>query len=72
LVSHSKAAPDSLAVFLNDLLALGYNGGNRDFRRDTFKKELASSRASLEPESSDGNHNYCCDESDALFHAGTD
>ncbi len=72
LVSHSKAAPDSLAVFLNDLLALGYNGGNRDFRRDTFKKKLASSRASQEPESSDGNHNYCCDESDALFHAGTD
>lgn len=49
LVSHSKAALDSLAVFLNDLLALGYNGGDRDFRRDTFKKKLVSSDASLEP-----------------------
>jgi len=48
LVSHGKAALDSLAVFLNDLLALGLSGGDRDFRRDAFKKKLASSHASLE------------------------
>jgi hypothetical protein len=49
LVSHGKAALDSLAVFLNDLLALGYSGGDRDFRREAFKKKLASSHASLTP-----------------------
>jgi hypothetical protein len=48
LVSHGKAALDSLAVFLNDLLGLGYSGGDRDFRRDAFKKKLASSHATLE------------------------
>lgn len=49
LISHGKAALDSLAVFLNELLTLGYGGGERDFRRDAFKKKLASSSASLEP-----------------------
>jgi hypothetical protein len=48
LVSHGKAALDSLAVFLNDLLGFGYSGGDRDFRRDAFKKKLASSHPSLE------------------------
>ena len=48
LVSHGKAALDSLAVFLNDLLGLGYSGGERDFRRETFKRKLASSHTSLE------------------------
>jgi hypothetical protein len=48
LISHGKAALDSLAVFLNDLLALGYSGGERDLRRNTFKTNLGSSHASLE------------------------
>jgi hypothetical protein len=48
LISHGKAALDSLAVFLNDLLALGYSGGERDFRRSAFKTKLASSHASLD------------------------
>jgi hypothetical protein len=49
LVSHGKAALDSLAVFLNDLMGLGYSGGDRDLRREAFKKKLGSSHASLEP-----------------------
>jgi hypothetical protein len=48
LISHGKAALDSLAVFLNDLLALGYGGGERDFRRNTFRTKLASSHDSLD------------------------
>ncbi len=48
LVSHGKAALDSVAIFLNDLLALGCTGGNRDFRREAFKKKLASSHPSLD------------------------
>ena len=48
LISHGKAALDSLAVFLNDLLALGYSGGERDFRRNAFKTKLESSHAPLE------------------------
>jgi hypothetical protein len=48
LISHGKAALDSLAVFLNDLLALGYGGGERDFRRNAFKTKLASSNTALQ------------------------
>ena len=48
LISQGKAALDSLAVFLNDLLALGYNGGERDFRRNAFKTKLESSHVSLQ------------------------
>ena len=49
VVSHGKAAMDSLAGFLNDLMSLGYSGAERDFRRETFRKKLASSHASLGP-----------------------
>jgi hypothetical protein len=46
-ISHGKAALDSLAVFVNDLLKLGFNGGERDVRRRPFKTKLASSDPSL-------------------------
>lgn len=42
-VSHSKAALDSIAVFLNDFLDLGFQGGQRDFRQGLFKTKLQSS-----------------------------
>jgi len=48
LVSVGKAALDSLAVFLNDLTGSGYNGGERDFRREGFKKKVAECHPSLE------------------------
>src|ERR1700722_19260297 len=48
LISHGKAALDSLGVFLNDLLALRCSGGERDFRRNMFKTKLASSDTSLD------------------------
>jgi len=47
LISQGKAALDSLAVFLNDLLALGYSGGERDFRRNAFKTTVGSAHAPL-------------------------
>jgi len=47
LISHCKAALDSLAVFLNDILGLGFKGGQRDLRRDSFKQKLASTDATL-------------------------
>jgi hypothetical protein len=48
LVSHGKAALDSVAVFLNDLFGLGFSGGQRDFRRSDFKTAVASVHAPLD------------------------
>jgi hypothetical protein len=47
LISHGKAALDSLAVFLSGVFNLGFSGGQRDFRHDAFKKKLQSADASL-------------------------
>jgi hypothetical protein len=47
LVSHGKAALDSLAVFLNELLRLGFQGGDRDCRNDAFKKKLTAADPAL-------------------------
>jgi hypothetical protein len=41
-VAHSKAAVDSLAVFLNDLFNLRQTGGNRDFRRKSFYRQVCT------------------------------
>ncbi len=40
-VSQSKASLDSIAVFLNDILSMGFNRGQRDFRHNTFKNKLS-------------------------------
>jgi hypothetical protein len=42
-IAQGKAALDSMAVFLNDLLSLGFNGGQRDFRRAKFRTRLQDS-----------------------------
>ncbi len=47
LISHGKAALDSLAVFLSSVLNLGFSGGQCDLRHDVFKKKLQSADASL-------------------------
>ncbi len=38
-VVYSKAALDSIAVFLNDYFGLGASGGDRDFRRKDFHEQ---------------------------------
>jgi len=41
-VTHSKAALDSIAVFLNAYFSLGESGGNRDFRRGKFREQTVN------------------------------
>jgi hypothetical protein len=41
-VTHSKAALDSIAVFLNAYFSLGEGGGNRDFRKRNFREQAAN------------------------------
>ncbi len=42
-VAHAKAATDSIAVFLTDYLPIEAKGGDRDFRKATFRDKVIKS-----------------------------
>lgn len=37
---HTKSALDSMAVFLTDFLSLQWKGGDRDFKKDPFRRSI--------------------------------